>query len=160
MNKKIMIGIVGLLLVTLVTAGAISLATWDKDISLDEDSTDRIKNVSKIEGINVEIGKIQCDEKECWATLYQKDLINTRWGRGINYCSEYNKTLDKNNETNGECLTYVDYTLDENKQALQDYLEKRLDGWSIVEEERQSKVIEYKTEVGVIKESKLVEIEK
>ena len=196
MNKRIMTWIiVGFFLVSLVTAGLVSITKWDKDISLDKDSTDRIKEVADIQEINVEIGKIQCDNLQCWATLYQKDLINTEWRRDINYCTSYNYTTEEvtteiitpiekeifnktTNETtyiiinettyeiknvttgNGECLTYVDYTLDENKQAVQDYLEKRLNDWSIVEETRQDKVIEDKTEVGRIKESKLIAVEK
>jgi len=161
MNKKLLtFGIIGFFLVSLVSAGLISISVWDKDISLDKITTDRIKEVADIPSINVEIGKIQCDNTNCWATLFQEDLIQTEWRRSINYCSEFNKTLNEFNETTNECLTYTDYTLTENKQAIQDYLEKRLDDWSIVEEARQNKVVEDKTDKGVIKEKTIVDIRK
>ena len=156
MNKKIMTWlIVGFFLVGLTSAGIISLSAWDSDLTLNETSTDRIKAVANIPEIDVEIGKIQCDDSECWASLYQEDLIQTEWRRDKSYCSEWaeitNETLEQ------ECLTWTDYTLEENKQAIQDYLEKRLSDWAVVEEKRQNKVVEDKTDVGVIGE-KAVEV--
>ncbi len=91
--------------------------------------------------------------KEFWVVEAGNDKY-TVWDDGI---ADETKNVTTGN---GECLTYVDYTLDENKQAIQDYLEKRLSDWSIVEEERQNKIIEDKTDVGVIKESKLIAVEK
>lgn len=166
MDKKILFSILGLFIISLVSAGLIGLSALNSKLTLNSTSVERIKQVADIQKIEVEIGKIQCDDVDCWATLYQEDLIQDEWRRGKSYCTKY-KTI---NETSAgglpdmeessqveACIEYTDYTLAENKQALQDYLEKRLDDWSIVEEERQNKVIVDKTDMGIIRE-KILEV--
>jgi len=158
MKKLLVFSIFGLLLIGIVSAGLISISVWDKDISLNTTITDRIKDVADVQTINVEIGKIQCDTDECWATLYQKDLIQTEWKREKAYCNEWS-VIEDSDDINQieipepECLSWIEYTLEENKQAIQDYLEDKLNKWSVIEEQRQNKIIEDKTEIGTIKEN-------
>ena len=158
-NIIILFGLV--LIIGIVGADIFGIATSHEDISLDKIQTARIKEVADIDEIEIKIDKIRCDDNECWAMVYQEDLINTEWRRDKIYCSEYDipKEINISNLPDKvECLTWTNYTLAENEQAIQDYAEKRINDWAVVEEVRQDKIVEVKNEIGAITEPSVIGI--
>lgn len=147
--KRLTIILLMIGMLSLVSAGIIA-STWEKDFTLDKTKLDKIKTVSNLPEINIEVGDIICDDEECWATIYQKDLIQETFRMNKDYC-----TKTKENEENiTECIAWEDYTLDEIKTEIQSYIEKRITDWSDVEDERQKNVKDKKSEKGKIKEKK------
>lgn len=147
---------ISVIMISIVGADIFGISLWNKDISLNETQTDRIKDAANIQEISLKIDKLRCDENECWTKIYQKNLINTKWRRDKSYCYEFDDKEILNDNENIKCLIWSDYTLEENEQAIQDYAEKRINDWAIVEEVRQDKIIEIKKDVGTISEVEVI----
>lgn len=154
-NKLVMI--LGLVLLTgLTTAGV--LLSWEKDIDLTSEQITQIKESGNTENIDVLISEIKCDGVNCWAKIYQKDVINSEFRTLKNYCVKYNeckldifgKQIDP--ECEKICLEYEDYTIDELKQMTTDYVNMRLGEWADAEIERKEKVIQSITGEGKVSE--------
>jgi hypothetical protein len=78
-NKRILTFVIGILLITLVTS-SIYLANFE----IEKRKQDNLKETDRIQEIEVYFGDIICNDVECFAKVYQKDLINTEW-RGSLY---------------------------------------------------------------------------
>lgn len=157
-NKTMGIFVVMFLVIGIVTAGGIGmLSSWQKDITLSKSDTDRIKEVANITKINITISDITCNGEQCYADIYQKDLINTQWRRSINYCSTYSVCALENETGYNEsceivCLEFTNYTLEENKENIKQYAEHRIGNWSIVQKNRINKTITIKSGLGKVRE--------
>jgi len=103
--KRLTIILLMIGMLSLVSAGIIA-STWEKDFTLDKTKLDKIKTVSNLPEINIEVGDIICDDEECWATIYQKDLIQETFRMNKDYCTEWNYTQMNDTQTGGECLSY------------------------------------------------------
>ena len=161
MKNKTTITLFGILIcLTLVTAGTILTADkWSKDSTLDSDTTDKIKDITEIDKLDIEIGKIYCNDEQCWATIKQDGVINTEWRDSVNYCSEW-KECGKVDLKNPklcieECIEYANYTLEENKNRIQEFINKRLGSYVIAEEKREQPK-EIKSDVGTISEKVVI----
>jgi len=159
MNKKIMITLGIMMCLTLVSAGLsipIIMDRYEKQTDLTTIQESRIKLSSNIDEIDVDISPIQCNNIECYAKLSQPNVINTEWRRDKTYCSNYSvceieehkKILDEMNDEGFieeecivECIEWSDYTLEENQQAVEDYLNKRLGDYANAEEIRKGNTL-------------------
>ena len=129
---------------TLVSAGlsiSVIMDRYEKQTDLTTIQESRIKLSSNIDEIDVDISPIQCNNVECYARLFQKDVIQTEWRRSINYCSEYSECNETETECEVECLGWEEYTLEENQQAVEDYLNKRLGNYANAEEIRKGNTL-------------------
>ena len=143
MKKYIMITLGIMMCLTLVSAGLIAddimTTRYEKQHSLTDIQESRIKLSSNVTEVDVDISPIECNNVECYANIKQQDVINTQWRRDKSHCSEYsecNKTEDINESCEIECLSYADYTLEENQEAIKEYIEKRLNDYADAEEVR------------------------
>lgn len=137
--KKIYTITLGVFLcLTLVSAGLggqVIMKKWNKNIELESHQVDRIKSSSNVTNIDVNISEITCDNVDCWASINQPRVINTQWRRSRNYCSQYSECGD-DPECETECLTYTDYTTEENQEAIKEYINERLSLYANAEEKR------------------------
>jgi hypothetical protein len=132
MNKKIIITLGILMCFTLVSAGVLIATNYEKDIGLNTTQISRIKLSSNVEKIDVIISPMQCNYIECFAKVFQENVIQSEWRRSKEYCSEYS-------EEENICLKYIDYTLLENQEAVKNFVNKKLGDYSKVEEVRKNK---------------------
>ena len=98
-----------------------------------------------IDSISPNISAIQCNNRYCWADIYQEDVINTQWRTEKSYCIEYTQSIgceQLNNQSLSqdesdaldsycstfipECLGYADYTTDELNTQLNNFIIQRL----------------------------------
>lgn len=147
-SKLLMFSVIALLLIGIVSADLIGIGVIGR-IGIDRIAIDRIKTQANVQNIDVQIGQINCNSKECWASIYQENLIQTEWRREKSYCSEYefNRTISES-----ICVQWADYTLEENQQAIQEFIQKRLNDWAIVEEQRNNEIVDVVAEQGAIGE--------
>ena len=132
MKKTIMIGLGMLLLIGMVTAGV--LIEWRGNVKLTYSQLSQIKKSSKINNINIEISEVKCNDEECWAHIYQKGLINTEFRTPKKYCVR--REIETNRWKGGKCLEYKDYTADELKKLIEDYVNEELKNWAEAESKR------------------------
>lgn len=159
---KIISGIiVGLILITFVTADLMGvLPTWNKKMSFTPEQEAQAKKSSGVKDIDINVSKISCDDKYCYVDrIYQKGIIQTSWKRSKDYCSEWNCKPEITYEgiycegTNltieVTCLERTDYTMEENKQTLKDYVEGLVGTWANAEMERdEAGIAEVKVDEG------------
>jgi len=140
MKNKIIILVLMLGLIGIVTAGI--LASWNSEIDLTKEQESRIKLSGNADEIKVSINQITCDDKTCWAWAKQKDVINSLWATDKEYCSSYN-------ETNWECLSWTDKTVEMLQDEVKGYVKGRLGNWANAEINRSIEV-EILTDEGEI----------
>jgi hypothetical protein len=152
MNKKIMITLGIMMCFALVSAGLIVEVSerYEKQTNLNQSQIDRIKLSSNVEEIDEDVSPIKCNDVECFAKIYQHNVINTEWRRDKFYCSLYSECNETENvgieeediineECEIECLEWTNYTKKENQQAAQEYSDKRLADYAYAEEQRSAK---------------------
>ena len=141
MNKIWMISLMALFLVGTVVAGiSIGVISVDKEIPTEEYdalktylSAEDKQNVIESEvKIDVKISDcITFNDKQCKFSAVLKDVIQS-YDIVLNtvYCSEFNETLNELNQTDGRCIAYIDYTDAEIRKHQEDYVTKRVEGFS------------------------------
>ena len=143
MNKQTIITLGLLMSFALVSAGftiPILMERWDSNVNITSIQENRIKLSSSVDKIDVDISPIECNNIECSAKISQPDVIHTTWRRSKSYCSEYSE-CNETEECETECLTYKDYTLEENQLAIKEYTNKRLGDYADAEEVRKGNSI-------------------
>lgn len=154
MKKQIliMLGII-LLVGTIIAVG--ELTKSNSVLDLDKDKVDLIKSTG-IKDINIKSNPMTCDDKECWAWIYQENLIQTEFRTPKSYCTKTIEVPITNeegtiikvpvNESYSEILTeticteYTDYTLTELIKMRDDFIKLRLEGYAETIKARQEKV--------------------
>ena len=127
-KKYILVGMFFLLVTGIVFAGNY----WAKDIRINEGLNKEI---------DIEIGEVVCDDVYCYAEIYQEDLINTFWRGKRYYCTEKVdcskvKNLAEKKKCRAECIEYEEYTEEEIKNLIKEFVEKRINSYLEVEDER------------------------
>ena len=123
--RKLWIIMLGIVLISLVIADAVSL--WNSQVKLTKPQEDRIKLSSNVTEINVKTSSIVCDEDYCWTTVYQRDVINSKY-------------VFRNTNLSAQEL----------KDKVTHYIEDRLGLYADVEIDRHSKTEEDKSGGGTI----------
>ena len=142
MKKYIMITLGIMMCLTLVSAGLsipVLMERYEKTTNLTDIQESRIKLSSNVSKIDVDISPIKCNNVKCYAKISQEGVIHTTWRRDKSYCSEYsecNKSEEFEKECQIECLSYADYTLEENQEAIKEFINKRLRDYADAEEVR------------------------
>jgi len=73
MKKIYLVLLIAISLIGIVIANV----SWNKDMKLDKTHTDTIKRATNVKTINPSVSDVVCDNKECWAWVYQEGVINT-----------------------------------------------------------------------------------
>lgn len=121
--------IIIIILATLLIGGAVAQVTLnktDKTITISKESLDALKLETKATAISPDVSKIMCDGEQCWASIYQKDLIQTEWRVDKSYCASL--ITDINGTMN--CKNYIDYTATELETMRNDFVKARLEGYA------------------------------
>jgi len=140
--KKIILIIVGILLVSLVTAGIVMRDTF---MDLKPVHRQALTRVGK--GIdNIEISEMTCNGEECKVTLYEKGAINT----DITILQYYDTCIRMEGLKEKRCeewqrTYYTDAELEELRDAL---IKRRLTEIAKVRINRESEVKEVKLDEG------------
>lgn len=114
MKNKILI-IFGVLIVISLIGIVISgvLSTTDKTITIEKTKLDKLKSTLDI-GMKIpiapKVSAVTCDNKQCWASINQDNLIQTEFRTQKNYCSNYNQTeiCDNYEQVCSHYLTYIE----------------------------------------------------
>jgi len=152
MIKKLTILIIGILLVSGAIAGVLS--NWNNEIELTQTQENQIKVSGNVDIINVKVNQITCDNKKCWAKVYQSGIINAMWMNDKSYCSKWSENcLDQkpfSSPCSETCLKYADYTIEELQEQVSEYVESKLGNWADAEINRSSGEEIVKTNIGTI----------
>jgi len=136
--KKLIIVLMALGLISLVVAGGISLMRTDTTISLSNNNATTLKRTNNLQEIRVEVSEIECDNEDCFAEVYQKGLINTKFRHQKDYCSTNEIQLIEG-LNKSVCLEWTDYSNEELIEFRDEFIEKRLSDYSNVQAEREAK---------------------
>ena len=146
----LVIGAFLLLGIGIVVAGV--LLSGDSTISLDKADKDTLatKGVT-----NPNVSELVCDGEICRSCARQQINENVSYGMGCisiaqTYCSSYNETLDGNNETTGECLSYTEYSDAELKTNRDEAYKTRWEGIADAIRQRDARVEETKVDEGEV----------
>ena len=133
--KNIYIIIIGILLISFVVAGVTGV--WNREIDIDNEKLAKILEHTSEDTINISTSEVICDNEFCSSKIYQKDVIQTEFRILREYCSKY--SVCKEEECEVICLEYKDYTEEELKIKLDDYIKLRLETYADALTKRDSK---------------------
>ena len=127
-----------LAMISLVVAGGISLMRTNDTIELSSGNETILKRTNNLQEIKVEVSEIECDNKYCYAKVFQEGLINTEFRCPKSYCStEEIQLIEEINET--VCIAWMDYTSQELINLRNEFVTKRLSDYAVVQEQRELK---------------------
>ena len=125
-------------MISLVIAGGISLSRTDDTIELTSGNETILKRTNNLQRINIEVSEIECNNKDCYARVFQEGLINTEFRCSKDYCSRWeNQTIEGTEEIELICIKYADYTSEELIKLRNEFVEKRLNDYAVVQKERE-----------------------
>jgi hypothetical protein len=138
--KKLMIILTAICLISLITAGTISLSNWEQETKLNKDQLDQLKLSTNKQSFDIKISEIECNKEECYAKISQEEVLNIEWRRNKFYkdCEKVGFDI--------VCSELKEYTNEQNLQAVKDYIDERLGKYSDAEIKRKN----VKIDVGEI----------
>ena len=163
MNKKIILAMVSLLIITAIMTTALTaiVITPERPVAdFDATKLKTLKDYNGIEKIEVTATDFKCTDDTCYTHFYQKDLINSKVGFAKQKCITY-ENITKISEFDSELNTTnyynksnpydicTDKTNLELTTEMDAWLKKRLEDYAVVQKKRATDGIIIKKSISI-----------